>query len=95
MSALRHFRDPCVHCGLGHDDVAPGPCLGDPLKRAPMAYQYMGTRWDFIARFVVEMSDGTFTDWHAHISTHPDCGDGWLADARRDTTVFRRSGFQS
>jgi hypothetical protein len=23
-----HFGDPCEKCGLPHDDVAPGPCLG-------------------------------------------------------------------
>lgn len=24
----RHFGDPCVHCGIPHDDVPVGPCRG-------------------------------------------------------------------
>lgn len=23
---MNHTGDPCIHCGLAHDDVAPGPC---------------------------------------------------------------------
>lgn len=23
-----HFGDPCVHCGIAHDDAPPGPCKG-------------------------------------------------------------------
>ena len=23
----KHLGDPCIHCGIAHDDVEPGPCL--------------------------------------------------------------------
>ncbi len=26
MSDKYHFGDPCIHCGVAHDDVPPGPC---------------------------------------------------------------------
>lgn len=38
ISALRHYGDPCVHCGVAHDDVPPGPCQGDRSKTVVMAY---------------------------------------------------------
>ena len=28
----RHFGDPCVHCGIPHDDVPVGPCQGVSTK---------------------------------------------------------------
>ena len=24
-----HYGDPCIHCGVAHDDVPPGPCMGN------------------------------------------------------------------
>lgn len=65
---LKHFRDPCVHCGIGHDDVAPGPCLGDPAKAVPMAYTSLGVRWDHVEHFLIQYSNDVFEDYHAHIS---------------------------
>jgi hypothetical protein len=32
--AAHYFGDPCIHCGVAHDDVPPGPCPG---KRALLA----------------------------------------------------------
>lgn len=32
-----HYGDPCIHCGLPHDEVAPGPCTGDG---APIVVAY-------------------------------------------------------
>ena len=29
----KHFGDPCVHCGIAHDDVPVGPCV--PNRRTP------------------------------------------------------------
>ena len=26
-----HYGDPCIRCGVGHDDVPPGPCRGDGI----------------------------------------------------------------
>jgi len=28
VEGSRHLGDPCKFCGVGHDDVPPGPCLG-------------------------------------------------------------------
>lgn len=27
-AATAHFGDPCTYCGVPHDDVPPGPCIG-------------------------------------------------------------------
>jgi hypothetical protein len=32
-SRLAHFGDPCIYCGIPHDDVPPGPCRGDRTKK--------------------------------------------------------------
>jgi len=68
MSALLHFEDPCVHCGIAHDDVLPGNCTGDPAKAVPMAYRSMGVRWDHIEHFLVKYSDGHVEHIWSHIS---------------------------
>lgn len=65
-----HFEDPCVHCGLAHDKVAPGPCQGDPAKAVPMAYRSLGVRWDHVEHFRILFSDGRIEDRWAHISEH-------------------------
>jgi hypothetical protein len=57
MMTLYHFGDPCVHCGIPHDEVPVGPCQGDPAKAVPMAYQSMGVRPDGIERFLIRFSD--------------------------------------
>jgi hypothetical protein len=33
-----HFGDPCLHCGIPHDEVEPGPCRGDHQKAIVLAY---------------------------------------------------------
>jgi hypothetical protein len=33
-----HFGDPCIHCSVPHDDVAPGACPGDASKAVVIAY---------------------------------------------------------
>jgi hypothetical protein len=40
-----HFGDPCIHCAIAHDDVAPGPCLGDPTKAIVLAYRVTRQAW--------------------------------------------------
>lgn len=30
-SGAAHYGDPCVKCGIGHDDVPQGPCRGDGI----------------------------------------------------------------
>ncbi len=68
MTELYHYGDPCVHCGTPHDDVPPGPCLGDPAKAEPITYRSLGVRWDGIERFFVQMSDGRIEERHYHIA---------------------------
>lgn len=63
-----HYRDPCLHCGVAHDDVKPGACDGDPAKAVPVAYASLGVRWDGVEHFRVRMSDGRVEDHHRHVS---------------------------
>jgi len=86
-NTLRHFRDPCVHCGTPHDEVAPGPCPGDPAKAVPMRWRSLGVRWDNVEHFLIQMSDGSFTERHSHISNALPWN--WLKDARHDETLRR------
>lgn len=30
---MHHYGDPCVHCGIPHDDVPVGPCAGGSTER--------------------------------------------------------------
>jgi len=45
-NVLYHFGDPCVHCGIRHDEVPAGLGQGDPAKAVPIAYRSMGVRGD-------------------------------------------------
>ena len=63
---MKHFGDPCVHCATPHDDVPPGPCLGDPAKAKPIRYRSLEVRWDNVEHFLIEMSSGVFEDRHEH-----------------------------
>ena len=68
---MAHFGDPCIHCGIGHDDLTVGPCQGDPNKVKPIrlgvirqAWQNPVTQCDDI---IVLMSDG----WTRRESHYP------------------------
>ena len=65
---LHHYGDPCVHCGIAHDDIPPGPCLGDAGKAVPMVFRSYGTRWDGVEHFLIQYSDGHFEERWEHIS---------------------------
>lgn len=67
---MHHFGDPCVHCGIPHDDVPVGPCQGDSTKAVAIAYKSLGVRWDNIEQFLVRYSDGRVESRHHHISEH-------------------------
>lgn len=69
-SGPTHFRDPCIHCGLATDDVAPGACTGDMTKAVPIAYRSLGVRWDGVEHFLIRMSNGEVKDLHSHVSNH-------------------------
>lgn len=90
MSALLHFRDPCVHCGTPHDEVQPGPCLGDPTKAVPMRWRSLGVRWDGVEHFLIQMSDGTFTERWEYVAHHI-AYFGYLAGVRFDHTLQRHT----
>jgi hypothetical protein len=87
MMDLHHYGDPCVHCGLPHDEIQPGPCQGDPAKAVPMVWRSLSVRWDHVEHFLIQMSDGSFTDRWEHI----DMSLPWtyLKDARNDQMLRR------
>lgn len=35
---MKHFGDPCIHCGTPHDEVGVGNCPGDVDKARVLAY---------------------------------------------------------
>ena len=84
---LYHFRSPCVHCELLMEDVAIGPCRGDPLLAVPMAWVSLGVRWDGVEHFKIQMSNGDML----HRWEHIDMGlaYGYLMDARYDERLRR------
>lgn len=62
---MKHFGDPCIHCAIPHDEVAIGPCQGNPAKAIPVQYRSLGVRWDHVEHFLVMFSDGHTQDrWH-------------------------------
>lgn len=68
---MKHFGDPCIHCGTAHDNVPVGPCQGDPEKVRPISYRGDGVRKiDHVERFIVMFSDGSIIERYAHISEH-------------------------
>lgn len=84
---LLHYGDPCVHCAIPHDEVPVGPCQGDPAKAVPMAYRSLGVRWDNVEHFLIQMSNGEFTDRYEHISFSLPWT--YLKNARSDQTLRR------
>ena len=70
---MTHYGDPCIHCGIPHDDVPVGPCTGDSRKAIPLACRFIGTRWDGVRHFYVRFSDGRVEDvWQT--ATEDPCG---------------------
>lgn len=65
-----HFGDPCIHCGVAHDDVPSGPCAGDPKKARPIAWCSMGVRWDGVEHYRIRMSSGEVVDRWEHVAFH-------------------------
>lgn len=43
---MTHFGDPCIHCGVPHDDVEVGACSGDRNKGAPIVYCILRQGWE-------------------------------------------------
>lgn len=63
-----HFGDPCIHCGIRHDDVPPGSCSGDTAKAVPIAFRSLGVRHDGVEHFYVRMSNGRVEEHYCHVS---------------------------
>jgi hypothetical protein len=72
--ALLHFGDPCIHCDTAQDEVASGPCPGDPTKAVPISYRALGIRHDGFQKFRIEMSNGDMTTRFAHLSENLEFG---------------------
>ena len=71
---MTHYGDPCIHCGIAHDDVPPGPCMGDCRKVRPIRYRAItARRADQRKHLLVQFSDGSFEDYYLH----PDEPDPW------------------
>ena len=70
MATITHFGDPCIHCGVNHDEVLPGDCKGDTKKSIPGLFRSLGVRWDNVEHFLVLFSDGHTEDRWNHISEH-------------------------
>lgn len=65
-----HFGDPCIHCGIAHEDFVPGPCNGDFTKAKPIGYVSAGVRWDGVERYLVRYSDTSIREIYSHVSNH-------------------------
>lgn len=91
---MYHFGDPCIHCNTSHDDVAPGPCKGDPAKAKVLfycvsrqAYENPGSRCDTI---LCAMSDGSIREE----SRRPE--EWWWASSYfKEATVLAPHEFQA
>lgn len=89
-----HFGDPCIHCGVGHDDFEPGPCDGDFSKKRPIGYVSMGVRWDGVQRFLVRYSDRSIEEIYSHVSNrlpyyHFGHSDELISPPRYDEKIIR------
>lgn len=63
---MTHFGDPCIHCGVGHDDFEIGACKGDSTKAIPIAYCKLGQRPDGYEHFAVRYSDSRIETLWSH-----------------------------
>lgn len=70
---MTHYGDPCIHCGTPHDDVTPGPCMGNLTKVRPIRYRTVRERRTDRRHLLVLFSDGSFEDYYLH----PDEPDPW------------------
>lgn len=63
-----HFGDPCIHCGIPHDEIPIGACTGDASKARPIAYRSLGVRHDGYEHFRIRWSASEVTERFCHIS---------------------------
>jgi hypothetical protein len=87
---MTHYGDPCIHCGIGHDDVPPGPCQGDKAKAVPIAWRELSIRWDKVAHYLIRMSTGEVTHRWEHIEMSLPYT--WLKGVRYDRNLRDENG---
>lgn len=92
----KHFGDPCIHCGIPHDEIASGDCTGDFKKAIPIAFASLGVRWDHVEHHRVRFSDGRIEDRWNHISEnapyfHFGHSDVLISPPRYDESLKKRA----
>lgn len=65
-----HYGDPCIHCKAPHDEVASGPCSGDPRLAVVISYAALGVRPDGVERYRYRLSTNEVHEVYAHVSQH-------------------------
>ena len=81
-----HYGDPCIHCGVAHDDVPSGACIGTK-PAVPIAYRCISVRRDGVERFLILMSDGSIEDRWEHFMVGLEGPGGYLHGARYDNEL--------
>ena len=64
-----HFADPCIHCGVSHDQVLVGPCAGTGEPK-PISFAVVERRWDGYLRYRIRFSDNHIEERWNHSSEH-------------------------
>ncbi len=77
--SMTHYGDPCLHCGIGHDDVPVGPCKGETNKAVVIGARYITRRWDCCEHWRVLWSDGRIESVWWHVDEIPNL---WLSRLR-------------
>lgn len=87
---ITHFGDPCIHCGVGHDDAKVGPCKGNRSKAKILAYCVDLQRWENsgVERVLCRMSTGEIRPEHFNM------GCFWLEGRFEGAEVLSRQEFR-
>src|SRR3546814_8793265 len=67
-SRTAHFGDPCIFCGVGHDDIEPGPCPANDGKIHVAHYASLGVRQDGVEHYRYRTTDGKVHEVYSHVS---------------------------
>src|SRR3546814_889522 len=80
-SRTAHFGDPCIFCGVGHDDIEPGPCPANDGKIRVAHYASLGVRQDGVEHYRYRTTDGKVHEVYSHVSNRlPYWHFGWADD---------------
>ncbi len=86
-TAMTHYGDPCIHCATPHDEVAVGPCTGNPANAVTLDVCFVGRRWDNSVCWRFRNSLGRVYDVWYHVDEVPDL---WIGRLRHDDSLRRR-----